>query len=194
MKRPTLAMAVASTLFSAAGCTATDENIKKVTVKSEKILVAYFSYTGNTRYAAEEIKKNTGGTLFDIKPIKAYPADYSTCVAQARRECSSKFKPKLTANVKNMDQYEVIFIGSPNWCSTLAPPVLSFLSAYDFSGKTIVLFVTHGGGGMANCEIDFSKNCPKANILKGKEFSGSSIKKAQTELKKFVSDRIIIKQ
>jgi flavodoxin len=194
MKRKTMAMAAASTLFAAFGCTAADENIKKVTVKPGKILVAYFSYSGNTRYAAEQIKKNTGGTLFEIKPVKAYPADYSTCVAQARKECGSGFKPKLTTAVKDMGQYDVIFIGSPNWCSTIAPPVLSFLSAYDFSGKTIVLFVTHGGGGMANCETDFRKACPKANILKGKGFSGSSVRKADSELKKFVNDRIIIKQ
>jgi hypothetical protein len=132
--------------------------------------------------------------LFEIKPEKAYPADYSTSVAQARKECSSGFKPKLTTTVKNMDQYDVIFIGSPNWCSTIAPPVLSFLSAYDLSGKTVVLFVTHGGGGMANCEKDFRKNCPKANILKGKGFSGRSIRKSDAELRKFVNDRVIIKQ
>ena len=194
MKRKTLAMAAASTLFATFGCANANESIEKVTVKPEKILIAYFSYSGNTRYAAEQIKKNTGGTLFEIKPQKAYPANYSSCVAQARKECSSGFKPKLATTVKNMNQYDVIFIGTPNWCSTIAPSILSFLSAYDFSDKTVVLFVTHGGGGMANCETDFRKNCPKANILKGKGFSGRSIRKADSELKKFVNDRIIIKQ
>ncbi len=194
MKGKNLAMAAASSLFTAFGCIAADENIEKVTVKPEKVLVAYFSYSGNTRYAAKQIQKATGGTLFEIKPVDAYPADYSSCVAQARKECGSGFKPKLTATVENMDQYDVILIGSPNWCSTIAPPVLSFLSNYDFSGKTVSLFVTHGGGGIANCAKDFAKACPKAKGLKAKGFPGGSIKNADSELKKFVNDRIIIKQ
>ncbi len=194
MKPKLMSLAAAGAMFTSFGCTAAAEKIEKVNVTPEKVLIAYFSYSGNTRYAAEQIQKNTGGTLFEIKPVKDYPAKYDDCVAQAKKECNGGFKPELVSTVKNMDQYEVIFVGTPNWWYTMAPPVLSFLSNYDFSGKTVILFVTHGGGGMANCENDFNKACSNAKILKAQAFSGSNIKKADSELKKFVNDRIIIKQ
>ena len=102
------------------------------------------------KYAAAQIQKATGGTLFEIKPVKPYPSEYRECTVQARKEIQEGVRPER-AKVEDMGKYDVIFIGSPNWWSTIAPPVASFLASYDLSGKTVIPFVTHGGGGMARC-------------------------------------------
>ena len=96
--------------------------------------------------------------------------------------------------MKEFDKYDVIFVGTPNWWSTMAPPVLTFLSSYDFSGKTIIPFVTHGGGGMARCESDMRKACPKAAFGKGGAFSGRSIKEAGTALARWVDEVVTVKK
>ena len=132
------------------GTFAAEPTVPRVSARPGKILIAYYSWSGNTRFAAEQIQKATGGTLFEIKPVKAYPKDYKACVDLARKECPAGFKPALASEVSDMAKYEVVFVGTPNWCSTMAPPVRSFLASYDFSGKTVIPFVTHGSGGKAD--------------------------------------------
>lgn len=188
MKNGTMALAMAASIFGACGCSAAEQETVKAAAEPGKILVAYYSYSGNTRFAAEQIQKDTGGTLFEIKPVKPYPADYNACVELAKREINAGVKPELAEKVKEFDKYDVIFVGTPNWWSTMAPPVLTFLSSYDFSGKTIIPFVTHGGGGMARCENDMRKACPKAVFGKGGAFSGRSIKEAGTALARWVDE------
>ncbi|UKI30402.1 MAG: NAD(P)H-dependent oxidoreductase [Lentisphaeria bacterium] len=134
------------------------------------------------------------GTLFEIKPVKAYPVDYGACVEQAKRECRDEFEPELATKVDDFSKYDVIFVGTPNWWSTMAPPVRSFLSSYDFSGKTVIPFVTHGGGGMARCERDMRKVCPKAVFGKGGAFSGGSIRNAADALSKWVNEVVVIRK
>lgn len=145
-----------------------------VSAEPAKILIAYYSYGGNTRAAAEQIQKATGGDIFEIKPVNAYPADYRACVELAKEECASGFKPELTQLPENAGKYDLIFVGTPNWCGTMAPPVLSFLAAHDFGGKTIAPFVTHGGGGVQNCVRDIRKAAPKAAFTKAGVYYGSS--------------------
>lgn len=112
----------------------------------EKILVVYFSHSGNTRTVAEQITRSTGADLFEIQPQEAYPTDYHSVVNQAKKEINTNHRPALKNDVQDFDKYDIIFIGSPNWWSTIAPPVATFLERHDFSGKTIVPFMTHGGG------------------------------------------------
>ena len=194
MKNGTMALAMAASIFGDCGCSAAEQEIVKAAAEPGKILVAYYSYSGNTRFAAEQIQKDTGGTLFEIKPVKPYPADYNACVELAKREINAGVKPELAEKVKEFDKYDVIFVGTPNWWSTMAPPVLTFLSSYDFSGKTIIPFVTHGGGGMARCESDMRKACPKAVFGKGGAFSGRSIKEAGTALARWVDEVVTVKK
>jgi flavodoxin len=194
MSKKTMALAMAASIFGACGCSAEKAETVRATAEPGKILVAYYSYSGNTRFAAERIQKATGGELFEIKPVIAYPADYNACVEQAKKEINAGTKPELAEKVKDFNQYEVIFVGTPNWWSTMAPPVLSFLSSYDFSGKVIIPFVTHGGGGMARCEKDMQKACPKASFGKGGAFSGGSIKSSEAALAKWVNEVITIKK
>lgn len=194
MKKRTMALMMAASFFGAAGCSAENVKLQKTETMPGKVLVAYYSWGGNTRFAAERIQKLTGGTLFEIKPVKAYPADYGACVEQAKRECRDEFEPELATKVDDFSKYDVIFVGTPNWWSTMAPPVRSFLSSYDFSGKTVIPFVTHGGGGMARCERDMRKVCPKAAFGKGGAFSGGSIRNAADALSKWVNEVVVIRK
>lgn len=139
-----------------------------------RILIACYSWSGNTRFAAQQIQKAVGGTLWEITPEQAYPKDYKKCVAQARKETKAKFKPALT-KMPDFTQYDVIFIGSPNWCGTIAPPVATFASAPALKGKTIFFFVTHGRGGMQRCAKDFNALIPAKKSI---GFPGKNIKKS----------------
>lgn len=194
MKKRTMALMMAASFFGAAGCSAENVKLQKTETEPGKVLVAYYSWGGDTRFAAERIQKLTGGTLFEIKPVKAYPVDYGACVEQAKRECRDEFEPELATKVDDFSKYDVIFVGTPNWWSTMAPPVRSFLSSYDFSGKTVIPFVTHGGGGMARCERDMRKVCPKAAFGKGGAFSGGSIRNAADALSKWVNEVVVIRK
>lgn len=158
------------------------------TSKTMKILVAYFSHSGNTRTIAEQIQKATGADLFEIEVRDAYPSDYQGVLDRAKKEISDQEKPALKTMPKNLAEYDVVFIGSPNWWSTIAPAVATFLSTGDFTGKTLVPFVTHGGGGMARCEADAKKLCPKAIWLKGLSVNGSSVDGAASRVGKWLKE------
>lgn len=194
MKRKTMVLAMAASIFGACGSSAQGADPAKVTVEPGKILVAYYSYSGNTRHAAEQIQKATGGDLFEIKPVKAYPADYNACVNQAKKEINAGFRPELAENVKELAKYEVIFVGSPNWWGTMAPPVATFLTQNKVAGKTIVPFFTHGGGGMQRCESDVRKLCPKSTVLKAATFSGGSIRSAGKAITDWVNDSVTVRK
>jgi flavodoxin len=131
----------------------------------ENILVAYYSWGGNTRRLAEQIHSSAGGELFEIAPQTPYPKEYSACTNQAKKEIQAGYKPALKNKIEDIKGFTVILLGSPNWWSSLAPPVSSFLSGYDLSGKTILPFCTHGGGGQGHIVKDISKLCPSSKIL-----------------------------
>jgi len=105
--------------------------------------VVYFSRSGNTREIANQIHERVGGDIFEIQPEEPYPSNYDAVVKQAKQELESGYKPKLKAKIENIESYDVIFVGSPIWWGTIPAPVVTFLSEYDLSGKTIVPFCTH---------------------------------------------------
>ena len=194
MKKRTMALMMAASFFGAAGCSAENVKLQKTETEPGKVLVAYYSWGGNTRFAAERIQKLTGGTLFEIKPVKPYPADYNACVELAKKEINAGVRPELAENVRNFAKYDVIFVGSPNWWGTMAPPVATFLTRNDVAGKTVVPFFTHGGGGMQRCESDVRKLCPKARVLKAATFSGGSIRSAGKAIADWVGKSVTIKK
>jgi flavodoxin len=149
---------------------------------TKKILVAYFSHTGNTREIANQIHKIVGGDIFEIQAEKPYPDDYDAVVKQARQELESGYKPPLKTKIENIKSYDLIFIGYPNWCNTIPAPVKTFLSEYDLSGKTIVPFCTYGGGGLGRSVSDISKLCPKSTLLDSFAIPGSDVKTAQDKV------------
>jgi flavodoxin len=130
-----------------------------------KILVAYFSWSGNSREIAKNIHKRVGGDLFEIVPATPYPTDYNACLDQSADELKRQYRPPLKTHVANMKQYDVIFLGYPNCWATIPMPVASFLEEYDFSGKTIVPFCSHGGGRLGQSTSAIAKLCPHSTML-----------------------------
>ena len=141
-------------------------------------LIAYYSWAGNTRGLAELIQKEAGGALFEIKPQTPYTSNYSACTAQAKKEIQAGYLPDLEGLPDNLDVYDTVFVGTPNWWSTIAPPVSSFLSKVDLTGKAVAPFCTHGGGGQARCASDTAGLCGGANVLDGLAVYGGSSKQA----------------
>ena len=130
-----------------------------------KILVAYFSRSGNTRVIAGQIHRTYDAPLFEIEPARAYPEDYLQTVAQARQERDDGVKPALKAKVTDLARYETIFLGFPIWGETAPPMIRSFLAAHDFHGKTIIPFITHGGFGTGDSLKVMAAHAPGAQIV-----------------------------
>jgi flavodoxin len=133
----------------------------------KKILIAYFSHSGVTRRAAEQIQSAVGGDLFEIAASEPYPRDYNTVLGIAKREIAQGYLPALCGELPAVDGYDVVFVGSPNWWSTIAPPVSAFLSGLDLTGKRIIPFITHGGGGLNRTVSDVRKLCGGAKVEDG---------------------------
>ena len=140
----------------------------------KKILVAYFSHSGNTRAVAYDICKKVDGEFFEIQTVKPYSTDYNTVVDIAKRELKADFRPELKSKLKNSGQYDVIFVGYPNWWGTYPQAIKVFLSMHDFSGKTIIPFCTHEGSELGRSVADLKKLCPKSTILEGLAIRGSA--------------------
>jgi flavodoxin len=173
------------------GCFAAEAQVPSE--KGGKMLVAYFSHSGNTREIARQIKEATGADIFEIVPAKRYPTDYDAVVAQAKQELKTDYRPKLKTAVSNIASYDVIFVGSPNWCGTIAPPVKTFLSSHDLSGKTVVPFITHGGGGMGSSVQDVKRLAPGATVLKGRSFLGQGVKDARQDVLTWLREMKLLK-
>lgn len=148
----------------------------------ENILIVYFSRSGNTKSIAYLIQQEIGGTLHEIQPVAAYPPAYNEVVQQAKKEIQSNYLPPLKTKIDHLEPYDTFFIGSPNWWDTIAPPLSTFLSNCDLSGKTVVPFCTHGGGGLGNISRDIVKLCPESNLLSAFEIYGSSSIDAQSRV------------
>ena len=138
---------------------------KEQSMAGKKILVAYYSYSGNTQEVAEAIHEALGGDLFEIKTTGSYPESYRPMTEQAKKEIEAGYRPELTTRVENMAQYDVVFLGSPNWWGTITPQVSSFLEAYDLSGKTVIPFITHGGGGVQRTITDMTRQCTGCQVM-----------------------------
>jgi flavodoxin len=145
-------------------------------------LVAYFSHSGNTREIADQIHKIAGGDIFEIEAVKTYPEDYDACVERAKQELNTGYRPELKVKVKDIKQYDMVFIGYPDWWGTVPAPVRVFLTEYDLSGKTIVPFCTHEGSGLGRSVADISKLCPKSALLEAVAIRGGNVKNAQNQV------------
>lgn len=148
----------------------------------KKILVAYFSHTGNTREIATQIHEKVSGDLFEIKAVNSYPADYNECVKLAKQEQRNDERPPLATEVADMASYDVVFLGYPNWWGTMPMPLFTFLGKYDLSGKTIIPFCTHEGSRLGRSVKDITRLCPKSTVLEGLAVRGSGVKSAQNDV------------
>jgi len=139
--------------------------------QSRKILVAYFSWSGNAKALAGQIAQATGGDLFEIKTVTPYPSSYDECTKVAKQELASNARPAISGSVADMAQYSIVFLCYPNWWGTLPMAVFTFLEAHDFSGKTIYPLVTHGGSNFGRSLDDIRKLSPKAVLGEGLDVS-----------------------
>lgn len=128
-----------------------------VVVKDEEVL-------GNMEYMALTIQDAIGGDLFWIETKEAYPLDHEPLVDQAAEEQDENARPELAAHIENPDQYDTILLGYPNWWGDMPQPLFTFLEEYDFSGKTIIPFNSHGGSGFSNTIEEIKELQPDANI------------------------------
>ncbi|WIH88061.1 flavodoxin [Brachyspira pilosicoli] len=165
----------------------TSQNINALNISNtqNKILIAYFTWSdntvvenpdsidvdaetsasvlspGNAELIANWIAEETGGDLFSIKTQNKYSSDYDECLNQARKERDNNERPALVGRVNNIDDYDVIFLGFPNWWYTCPMAVFTFVESYDLSGKTIIPFCTHGTGGLSRTIRDLKNLLPE---------------------------------
>jgi len=161
-------------------------NASATPLRGKKILVAYFSHSGNTREVANTIHNAVGGDLFEIQSVNPYPTSYNAVVEQAKKEQAANYRPKLKTRVVNFESYDVVFLGYPNWWGTIPMPVASFLSEYNFSGKTIAPFCTHEGSRLGRSEHDIRALCPQATLLEGLAIRGRSVGSAQRDVSEWL--------
>ena len=155
---------------------------------SQNVLIAYYSLTGTTQQFAEAIQAAAGGDLFAIEMVTPYPKVYSEVLKVSREDWKNKVRPPLKNTVKEISDYEVIFIGSPNWFSTMAPPVFSFLESHDLAGKKVVPFLTHGGGGISNSFREVAEALPNSEMLAGLAIARSHIHETRTKVEPWLQD------
>ncbi len=141
-----------------------------------RVLIAFFSWGGNTRGVAEEIQRQTGADLFEIRPVEPYSSDYNTVLMEAQHDQHIQARPELAERVEDMDAYDTILLGYPNWWASIPMPIASFLEAYDFSGKQIIPFCSHGGGRFGQSLTAIAKLAPDADMGEGLSihYSGGS--------------------
>lgn len=146
-----------------------------------KILVAYYSKTGHTKAAAQKIAKVTGGALHAITPQKSYPGNYLATVAVAKMEQLKGDKPALADKVKDFADYNTVLVGFPIWWFTCPQLIKTFMESYDFTGKTVYPFCTHGGSGPKNSTRDIKAICAGADVKEcfdaTKDLTDAKIKK-----------------
>ena len=140
-----------------------------------KVAVVYYSQSkvGNTATVAKWIAKHTGGELVPIEAVEAYPDAYGETLKAAKKDMENGGTRAIKA-VPPLDGYDVVFIGSPIWYGTYAPPVAEFFKTHSFAGKTVVPFCTHGGGGAGRYFVDVRKACPAATVKEGLTIRGSN--------------------
>ena len=177
------------------------------------LLVAYFSYaenaalpddvdasasasiqpwngvlTGNTGVVADMIAQATGADLFSIRTVEQYPDTYDATLDQGQQEQSDGARPELATHLENLDSYDTIFLGFPNWWGDMPMAVYSFLDEVDLSGKTVIPFVTSGGSGFSNTISTIQQMEPQATVQEGLSISGSSATGAQQQVESWLSE------
>ena len=137
---------------------------------------------GNTERVAEFVQQAVGGDLFELETVRTYDASYMTCIEEAKEELRAKARLALKACPENLDAYDTIFLGYPNWWGTCPMCVFTFLESFDLSGKRIVPFCTNEGSGMGHSERGIAKSCPGATVEAGLSVTGSQAAQSQSRV------------
>lgn len=192
LKKVLALLMLATTMFSILGCSG--DNKEKAVISEEeqqqlvsnnsdtKILVVYFSWSGNTKKVAEKIKDETSADIFSIVTKEEYPQNYEDTVDVAKKEQRENARPELSTHIDNLSQYDTIFIGFPNWWGDMPMALYTFFDEYDFSGKTMVPFCTHGGSGLSDTVNSIKKEESNATVFEGLAIRDSNIDKSDDDV------------
>ncbi len=143
---------------------------------------------GNTEKLAEMLADLIGGELFKIEQAQPYSENYQQCIAEAQQDLRKDARPEVLDLPADLDAYDEIYLGYPNYWGTMPMAVYTFLENYDFSGKTIHPFCTHEGSGLSDTVSDIRKAAPGAVVTKGLAVYGSSVDSAEKTMKKWVQE------
>lgn len=176
----------------AQGKTSNEQNMKE----NKKTLVAFFSRTGenyavgniekgNTHIVAEMIAGKTGADIFQIETVKPYPDEYKACVEIAKAEKESNARPEIKGDVK-VEDYDIIFLGYPNWWGDMPMAVYTFIEKHDWQGKTVIPFCTHEGSGLGSTGNKIEQACKGSIVQKGLAMRGKTAQNSQEEAQKAV--------
>lgn len=162
------------------------EALDDVQTSGNNILIAYFSVPetagtdadsgasrividgqvkGNIQFMAETIAENVSGDLFRIETVQEYPGEHDKLIDFAAEELAENARPELSSHIENIDNYDTIFIGYPNWWADMPMPLYTFFDEYDLSGKTIIPFTSHGGSGFSGTINSIAEIEPNANVI-----------------------------
>ena len=145
---------------------------------------------GHTAVAAEFVQKAVGGDLFELETVKTYIEDHMKMIYEAKEELEKGIRPGLKS-YPDIDEYDTIFLGFPNWWNTMPMPVFGFLEHYDWDGKRIIPFVTSGGGGFGKSIDDLKNTCKGAVIDEnGGEFLGHEVETSQEKISAWAKEAV----
>ena len=145
--------------------------------------------TGNTGAVAHMISEATGAEMFSIQTVEKYPDSYDATIDQGQEEQSAGARPELSTHIENLDSYDTIFLGFPNWWGDMPMAVYSFLDEYDLSEKTIVPFVTSGGSGFSGSISDIEEILPETvPLLEGFSVYGTEAKEAHQDVENWLKE------
>jgi flavodoxin len=173
------------------------EVFMKAQKQGKRILVAYYSRSGNTREVAKLIQKTVGGDIFEIKTLEAYPKRYGELKELSKRELRENVRPALTGRFCNTDSYDIVFLGYQNIWGTMPMPVFSFLEFYDMSNKVIMPFCTYDISGCGRSLKDIQAAAPNAIVQEGLAIKSEHLSHAQIEINDWLkrsASRIIRKK
>ena len=156
--------------------------------QTSKTLVVYFSWSGNTRVAAENVRRLLGADIFEITVKNPYPTDYQQFGERARDELQRNFLPELSSGrVNNLSQYDTVIVAFPIWWGTYPQAVKKFLIDNNISSKRIALLCTHGGSRLGRSVNDLKALYPNANILEGLAISRGSVRNSENDIKDWLT-------
>lgn len=153
-----------------------------------KSLVVYFSWSGNTENVAKSIQSQTDSEIFEIVPTTPYSDDYDAVVDLAQEEQRNNARPTISGNIENLEQYDVIYVGFPNWWGDMPMILYTFFDTYDLSGKTVALFCTSGGSGLSNTVNEVKSLEPSATVTDGLHIGSGSSANPDNAVSKWLND------
>lgn len=142
--------------------------------EGKKALVVYFSWSGNTENVAESIADQTGADIFKIVPAEPYTDDYDELLDIAAKEKQDGARPEIADSIENLGQYDVIYVGFPNWWGDMPMILYTFFDSYDLSGKIIAPFCTSGGSGLSDTVNSIKELEPEAEVIEGLHIGSSA--------------------